>query len=128
MAISRETRQKDILCAQVSLMHTFFSAQELFDKVFLLDSGVGKATVYRFLQRTRDAGSIHSFECGGVTVYSLTARMHCHFVCETCGDQEHFLLSDLPFLTREMQKRACHIQVSVDGVCKKCASNRITSV
>ena len=124
MVISRDTRQKKIISSQVALMTTFFSAQELFDAVVPLDSKIGKATVYRFLQRLHDQGQIHSFECRGVTVYSMTATMHCHFVCEKCGNIEHFVLSSVSFLSRDMQRRACHVQVTVDGLCVLCVSKQ----
>ena len=109
MARSRQTRQKEALCAALPGMHPFFTAEELSYKAL-----VPLPTVYRFL-RGQD---LHSFRCDRRTVYAREQESHCHFPCQRCGTVTHFQLRDISQL--KPFGEVCHFLLDVHGVCERC--------
>jgi Fur family transcriptional regulator, ferric uptake regulator len=63
------------------------TAQELFDKVYAKDKGIGFATVYRFLRALADAQLVTEVRLGGqASRYELTSKHHHdHLSCTVCG-------------------------------------------
>ena len=81
MAISRNTRQKEILTESVTASKSLFNAEELLASAQKSDPQIGIATVYRFLKELRKQGAIHSYQCNRKTIYSKESKSHCHFTC-----------------------------------------------
>ncbi len=120
MAVSRNTRQKEIITEEVDKFDRFFNSQELFDRVKKKDSKIGIATVYRVLKDLKTKHRLHSYTCDRRTIYSKEKKSHCHFTCEKCGKVSHIDVDNFNFLKKNVEGNVCHVQIDVTGVCEKC--------
>ncbi|MBU0460613.1 MAG: transcriptional repressor [Nanoarchaeota archaeon] len=114
----RKTKQKELIQEEVEKIKTFFTAEELLNKVKRCDKKIGLATVYRFLKELRNTGELHSYLCNRKTIYSKSEDNHCHFICQKCGQVKHFDVKSIDFL--KIKEDICHFQIDVHGTCKKC--------
>lgn len=113
---SRATRQKELLGRELEKMHSFFTAEELHDRV----KGISLATVYRYLKDLRSSRQIFSYLCDGRHVYSKEKKSHCHFVCEKSGKVIHFDVGSIDFLKDKIPGKISSFQIEVHGVCEDC--------
>lgn len=120
MVKSRATRQKELMDTQISSFKTFFSAEELFEKVSQQDAKIGIATVYRYLKSLREDNEIYSYTCRGKTIYSNSDKSHCHFICEETGKMIHFEIDNIDFLKDKVPGDISSFQLEVRGFCKDC--------
>lgn len=118
--MKRETKQKKLIEKEITSFNSFFNAEELHHKVSKKNSGIGLATVYRFLNDWSKKREIHSFQCNRKTLYSNSKKNHCHFTCEKCGERKHIDIKRLDFLNQLIDGEVCHFQIDVTGVCKRC--------
>ncbi len=118
---TRNTKQKEIIQKEMDKYRTFFTAEDLYDKVKKIDKNVGLATIYRFLKRLRKNGDIYSYTCDRKLVYSKDNKSHCHFVCEETGKVIHFEINSLDFLKDKIPGSITSFQVEVKGLCDKCS-------
>jgi Fe2+ or Zn2+ uptake regulation protein len=119
---SRNTRQKELIRGEIARKKALFTAEELYRNIREKDANIGVATIYRFLREAKEAGDIYAYECEGKTVFSLTKKDHCHFVCKKCGKIIHFNVQSFDFLKRKLDGNVNQFQLSVEGLCKNCAS------
>ena len=117
---SRNTRQKRIIETEIEKINSFFTCEQIFDKVKAKDSKIGIATIYRFLKDLRAKGKIHTYMCDKKILYSRGDPNHCHFICEKCGDTRHIQINKLDFLKKDIREEICHFQLDVYGVCQSC--------
>jgi Fur family transcriptional regulator, ferric uptake regulator len=120
---TRNTKQKEIINKEISKFKTFFTAEELYEKVKAIDKSIGLATVYRFLKILRRNGNIFSYTCDGKLVYSKENKSHCHFVCEETGKVIHFDINSLDFLKDKIPGSITSFQIEVKGICNKCSKS-----
>jgi Fur family ferric uptake transcriptional regulator len=124
MVESRQTRQKGVLDEELKKFKTFFSAEDLLEKITVKDKKIGIATIYRFLKKSRDDGIIFSYSCGGKTVYSNHSNNHCHFECTESGKIFHFEIDNLDFLKDKIPGHISSFQLEIKGVCSEhCADD-----
>src|SRR3989338_7479649 len=102
MAKLRHTRQKELIKTEMEKFSSFFTAEELFNKV--KDKKIGIATVYRFL-REFDKKELCCFVCNRKTVYSRRKDNHCEFTCQKCNKTFHFNVDSLDFLKNKIHIR-----------------------
>ena len=114
----RKTKQKELIKEEIEKVGSFFTAEDLFNKIKLRDKKIGIATIYRFLNDFRKRGELHSYLCNRRTVYSKGKNNHCHFICQRCGQVKHFGVDSIDFL--KIKEKICHFQIDVYGTCKKC--------
>lgn len=120
MALSRSTRQKELLTRTVATFPGFFTGEDVFLHISSQDRALSLATVYRFLKEQRKRGLLHTYSCGRRILYAAEKRSHCHFYCERCGQTHHFSLTKLDFLQSKVPGKVCHVQLDVHGVCENC--------
>ncbi len=120
---ARNTKQKEIINKEISRFKTFFTAEDLYEKVKAIDKDIGLATIYRFLKALRKDGSIFSYTCDGRLVYSKDNKSHCHFVCEETGKVIHFDINSLDFLKDKIPGSITSFQIEVRGICNKCSKS-----
>jgi len=120
MKLSRQTKQKELLEGEIKKINHFFTAHELFSKIYLKDKKIGIATIYRYLKYLVNQAKIHSYQCNRRTIYSLHQKNHCHFTCERCGKTEHINIKSIDFMKNNLNGSICHFQINVNGVCKRC--------
>jgi Fur family transcriptional regulator, ferric uptake regulator len=118
--MARMTKQKRIIAEELDTFNTFFSADELHDRVRERDPGVGKATVYRYLKEIRGSHHLHSYHCNRRIVYSREQSNHSHFTCQKCGRVIHFEVDSIDFLAGKIKGNICHFQIDVSGICDEC--------
>ncbi len=121
--ISRETSQKEMARRELKNFSSFFTAEDLYDKVKKKNEKIGIATVYRFLSDLAKKDYIHSYLCNKKTVYSTNKSSHFHFICKKCGKIEHINIKKIDFVKNEIKGNICHLQIDTYGVCEKCLNN-----
>ena len=118
--MKRETKQKKIIEDIISKIKTFFTAEDIYKKLAKEDTGIGIATVYRFLREMEKNRDIHAFTCDRKKLYSKKGMSHSHFVCESCGSKKHITLDKIDFLKKYIEEDLCHVQIELSGVCANC--------
>lgn len=124
MKNSRQTKQKEIMQEEIQKTTSFFTAEELLQKVNKKDSKIGIATIYRFLKDLTKKGKIHSYTCNRKTIYSLQKKSHCHFICEKCSKTKHLEIKSLNFLKDQIKNSICHFQIDITGICENCKNKQ----
>jgi len=117
----RNTKQKEIINKEINKIKTFFTAEELYEKIKSIDKNIGLATIYRFLKTLRKEGNIFTYTCEKKLIYSKENRSHCHFVCEKTGKIIHFNIDSLDFLKDKIPGSISSFQIEVKGVCNTCS-------
>jgi Fur family ferric uptake transcriptional regulator len=120
MKKSRRTKQKEIIKSEISRLESFFTAEDLYNKIKENNPGIGIATVYRHLKDLRGDKELHSYTCNRRMIYSKDDDNHCHFTCQRCGRVKHFNVDKVDFLKNKIKGEVCHFQIDVHGVCEDC--------
>ncbi|MEK6910965.1 MAG: transcriptional repressor [Nanoarchaeota archaeon] len=118
--LSRNTIQKQIIRKEIENQPSFFTGEDLFKKIKIKNPEIGIATIYRFLKELRNKREIHHYLCNRKTLYSLSKKNHCHFICEKCGKTEHIDIDKIDFLKNNISGEICHFQIDITGICDKC--------
>ena len=110
------------------------SADELFEAVRRHHPRIGRATVYRTLQRMVDAGLAHKVDFGeGRSRYEASPGRprHFHLICESCRSSSEFLSSDVESLLEEIAVArgftSSRAVVQVHGLCERCRTGKATA-
>ncbi len=117
---SRRTKQKELIQSEILNFDSFFTADELYEKIKEKDHNIGIATVYRFLKNLRRKKELHSYICNRKMIYSREKNNHCHFICQRCNQIIHFSIDKIDFLKTKINGDVCHFQIDVHGVCEVC--------
>lgn len=123
----RITRQKRIIEEELPKFKTFFTADELLEKVQLIDKKIGIATIYRYLKENATKKHIHSYFCDRRQIYSTQNNSHCHYTCQVCGKKEHVKIKDIGSIKKNIKGTICHFQIDVVGVCEDCLKKKTPS-
>lgn len=118
---TRLTKQKEIVEKELYNFKTFFTADDLLQKIKTKDKNIGIATIYRFLKNKINKNELHSYYCDRRQVYSAQMNNHCHFICSKCGKTSHFNIKNLDFIKSSIQGKICHFQIDINGICDKCS-------
>jgi Fur family ferric uptake transcriptional regulator len=117
---NRTTKQKESIASELKKIKSFFSAEELYEKVKKIEKNIGIATIYRFLNESKDKGELFAYTCNRRTVYSNGKKSHCHFECEKTGKIIHFDIDNIDFLKGKIPGTITSFQLEVKGICKDC--------
>lgn len=120
MVDKRETKQKKAIETVITKTNTFFTAEEIYDKIKKENPKIGIATVYRFLKELQKERAIHAFICDRKNLYSKKEMTHSHFICEVCGEKRHIGIDKVDFLKKFLDEDLCHVQIELNGICKEC--------
>ena len=111
------------------------SADELFAAVRRQYPQIGRATVYRALQRMVDAGVAHKMDFGdGRARYDASPGRprHFHLVCTTCRSSSEFLSPDIEARLEHIAAARGFTQaqgsVQVNGLCERCREGKTTPI
>ena len=124
MKNKRQTRQKIILQKELDRISSFFSAEEIHQKIADKHPNIGIATVYRFLKSQKMENRIYSYLCDRRQIYSKAKKSHCHYVCEKTGKVYHFEIDSLDFLKNKIPGSIVSFSLEVRGVCNDCVIGR----
>ncbi len=87
----KHTKQRDLILDAFLDGRSHISAEDLYNKVRDLKSGIGYTTVYRTLKLLVDAGIAQERRFDdGLTRYEIEHRHHDHLVCLKCGNIVEF--------------------------------------
>ena len=125
MTEKRETRQKKAIEELIGKINTFFTAEDLYNKIKKDSPSLGIATVYRFLRELQKERVIHVFTCDRKKLYSNKGMSHSHFVCEICGGKRHLEIDKIDFLKKYLKEDLCHVQIELSGICASCKKKTI---
>jgi Fur family ferric uptake transcriptional regulator len=110
------------------------SADELFELVRKEHPGIGRATVYRTLQWTVEAGIARKVDFGeGRSRFEPAYRhpRHFHLICTTCHRSSEFLSSDVESLMEEIASArnftTSQSVVQIYGTCEECRTGKQTA-
>ncbi len=120
---TRRTRQKGLIKKEIDCCNSFFTAEELLERIRKTDSKIGLATIYRLLKDMREQRELHSYLCNRKTIYSRDKKSHSHFICQRCNKIIHFDVDSIDFLKKKIQGNICHFQLDVTGVCEECVGS-----
>lgn len=120
--LSRQTEQKTLLQKELSNLHSFFTAEDLHNKV--KNNSIGIATVYRFLKELKNKNELHSYICDRRFIYSKNKSNHCHFTCQECSKVIHIDIDSIDFMKKNVKGDICHFQIDVEGICKDCQNKK----
>ena len=118
---TRNTPQKEIIQKEIDKFNTFFTAEELYQRVKKVNKDIGLATIYRFLKQLRKSRKMYSYTCNNKLIYSKENKSHCHFICEETGKVVHFDITSLDFLKDKIPGSITSFQIEIRGICNKCS-------
>lgn len=86
-ADQRATPQRLMILSVLQEADRHLTADEVFQQLGPMRSALNRSTVYRTLERFRDAGLVSETDLGGgVRVYELLAvHRHHHLICQRCN-------------------------------------------
>jgi Fe2+ or Zn2+ uptake regulation protein len=119
---SRNTKQKELIKKTISSINSFFTVDDVFERVKLVDSSIGIATIYRYLNDAENNHELYSYICDRKKTYSKGKQSHCHFICEETGRVIHFDVDNIDFLKDKIPGSISSFQLEVKGVCTSCKS------
>jgi Fur family ferric uptake transcriptional regulator len=122
----RATPQRLMILSVLQSAEEHLTADEVFQRLGPMKSALNRSTVYRTLERFRDAGLVSETDLGGgVRVYELLAmHRHHHLICHRCNG-----MIEMDDATVEPMRRAIRDQygfearvdhLAVWGVCAGC--------
>lgn len=111
---------------------THLTAEEVFQQLDPLGSALNRSTVYRTLERFRDAGIVSETDLGGgVRVYELLApHPHHHMICRRCNhmlELDDSVVEPMRTAIRDrygFEARVDHL--AIWGVCAGCSDPECT--
>lgn len=98
MAITRQTRQKELIKKEINKKTTFFNAENIFEQVIKKDKNISIATIYRNLKTLKENNQIYSYTCKGKNIYSKNSTSHCHFIDKKTNKTFHFQINNIDFI------------------------------
>ena len=86
-ADQRATPQRLMILAILQAADSHLTADEVYQRLGPMSSALNRSTVYRTLERFRDAGIVSETDLGGgVRVFELLAvHRHHHLICHRCN-------------------------------------------
>lgn len=116
----RQTRQKQAINRELESFKTFFTINDLYERIKRKDKKIGIATLYRFLKELKKKNLICSYRCQERQIYSKSKNSHCHFRCQKCGNVKHISIGSIDFIKKNIKNSICHFQIDIEGICKDC--------
>lgn len=125
-ADQRATPQRLMILAILQDADNHLTADEVFQRLGPMSTALNRSTVYRTLERFRDAGIVSETDLGGgVRVYELLAiHRHHHLICHRCNG-----MVEIDDVTIEPMRAAIRARYGFDprvdhlaiwGVCADC--------
>ncbi len=103
----RATPQRLMILSVLQDADSHLTADEVFQRLGPMGSALNRSTVYRTLERFRDAGLVSETDLGGgVRVFELLAiHRHHHLICRQCNDMIEMDDSTVESLRQDIRQR-----------------------
>jgi len=105
------------------------TASEIFEAVNRVDPRSSRATTYNNLRDLVQAGLVREVAVEGRAArFDVKGMRHHHFICDRCGNVEDVKWYDVPKpASGSLSKRVIReYELIFRGLCKKCASRRVS--
>ena len=129
----KRSSKRDTVLSAFLRQEGHVSADDLFETVRRVDSGIGRATVYRTLLWMVEAGIARKVDFGeGRSRYEPSYRhpRHFHLICNECHRSSEFLSSDVEALMEEIAAARQFVPtqavVQIYGTCQECRTGTKT--
>lgn len=127
--MQRNTVQQAAVLDAVKYLANHPTADQVYDYIKDINPGLGRATVYRNLNKLSENGQLAKIKMfGSADRYDHNIHQHYHFVCEQCGA---FCDIDIPYMAEINEKyknfggrRINRHQIVFDGLCQICAESK----
>lgn len=126
-ALSRRTRERELIFDFVETLHGHFSADDLLFGLHRRGKRVSRATIYRTVDLLVDGGVLQRVPVdeGGFVYEHIHGRtQHAHLFCLRCGRLTDYPMPALGRLPQRVRKQAGfemeHVLLRVCGYCRKC--------
>ena len=118
----RNTKHKRTVISVFMGMRNHPSAEMVCDEVAKIDSGIGRATVYRVLNSLVEKGQAIKLPTDdGTYRYDITIPAHCHAKCRSCGSVTDIMTDGyLPRVVADDEFYTEGGMVLFFGLCKNC--------
>lgn len=121
----RNTVQQTAVLQAVMSLANHPTADQVYDYIHGINPGLGRATVYRNLNKLAENGQLVKIRMfDSADRYDHTLRPHYHFLCENCGE---FWDLDIPYMEHintQYKNWGGRIinnhQIVFDGLCQVC--------
>jgi Fur family transcriptional regulator, ferric uptake regulator len=127
----RRTKQRDVVVETVFASDDHFTAEELIEKVRLLDASASRATVYRTLTLLIECGLLREIDLGREQKFYdpnfLEKPQHNHLICVDCDkvvefEDEHIALME-DCITRRLGFKPTNKSMRIEATCEELARN-----
>jgi Fur family ferric uptake transcriptional regulator len=128
------TSQRLLILEIIRKGPSHFTAQDIFEKVADANSGIGFATVYRFLRTLSEHHFVIEVRMGGMPArYEWAAKQHHdHLTCTCCGKIVEFENNEIERLQKKVALELGFVLtdhvLELYGACTKCRSQSNASV
>lgn len=136
--MARNTIQQQIICDTVKSMTTHPSPDEVYNIIHLKYPSIGRATVYRVLNKLSEKGEIRKVSIPGTADrFDFRTEEHMHMICKSCGkvfdadfEGSGELLENINRLLRDgaasdyMGFESEGANISFYGICAECQSKQ----
>ncbi|MDR2826322.1 MAG: transcriptional repressor [Deltaproteobacteria bacterium] len=123
------TKQRHLIVKEFFQVDEHMSAEDLYQRVRIIDPSIGQATVYRTLNLLREAGLARELRFSNdITIFEplADATHHDHLVCEACGKT----IAVLDEIIEQLQDRLAEKhgftltshRMYLYGICPECRS------
>ena len=130
----RLTPQREMVLGVMHEIEGFATVEDIYGRVHQLSSSVDLSTVYRTLDLLQEFNLVASVDLGdGHRHYELLGLHgpHLHLVCQSCGEVMGVDLAVLEPLSQQLKEQYGFVldggQVSLPGLCQKCAAGKSRS-
>ena len=120
------SRQREEILDSLDEVGLHLTAEEIYEKVRLLDSSISKATVYRNLKDLVEEGILWKISMkDGIMRYDYPKMKHNHVICSKCGVVKDFLYDFCTKKLNQTLKEQTNMNsdfetITVYGVCDEC--------
>lgn len=124
----KSSKRRDLIFNHITQIQGHFTADEIYQALFKIDSEIGIATVYRTIRLLVDCGVLleHTFgeKKGFFEVIDMNAKHHDHLICNICGKIIEFksdvIDDDKQRIAEQYQFQIKSHKLEIYGVCSAC--------
>ena len=123
--VRRNTKQLSVILDTIKKMPRHFTVEDVYKEVRKENPSVGKATVFRNMNKMAEEGILLRIEVpGGASRYELSAPKHYHAKCMVCGNLFDVEMDYIPNLENKVKDAHGFVfsghDIIFNGICSSC--------
>ena len=132
----KSSKRRDLIFNHITQIQGHFTADEIYQALFKIDSEIGIATVYRTIRMLLDWGVLveHTFgeKKGFFEVIDMKSKHHDHLICNLCGKIIEFqcdIIEDYQQrIAIQHQFQIKSHKLEIYGICNQCQQQNRTTI